>query len=255
MSSTKMNIRFDKMAYSLRIGNRTLSLSGSALKFIALISMVIDHWALFFVSPESTAYSVMRCLGRIAFPVFAFLISEGFIHTRNRKRYFLTLLFFAFISEIPWFFIFRQSGTHNVLFTLTLGVVALALIERLRGYWPLCVLGVLIMCGIGYLLRSDYNWRGVLMIVLFYVLRPENVQTWKERFGIGDLPRGFIQVLFTFPLMMRSGIIGAVLASIVILLYDARPGRLRGPVAKYSFYAFYPLHLGLFYLYYILYIL
>lgn len=77
-------------------------------------------------------YEVMRCLGRIAFPVFAFLIAEGFAHTRNRKRYFGLLLGFAVVSEIPWYLLNGADGTHNVMFTLALGVVALASFEILK---------------------------------------------------------------------------------------------------------------------------
>ena len=94
-------------------------LSGSALKVIALISMVIDHIALYLMEHGTVLYETMRCVGRIAFPVFAFLIAEGFIHTRIRYRYFFTLLGFAVISEIPWYLLNGADGTHNVMFTLT----------------------------------------------------------------------------------------------------------------------------------------
>ena len=113
--------------------NRFLSLprlSGSSLKIIAVISMVIDHCAYYLLEHGTVLYETMRCVGRIAFPVFAFLIAEGFSHTRNRQRYFLQLLAFAIISEIPWFLLNGTDGTHNVMFTLVLGVVALALLDR-----------------------------------------------------------------------------------------------------------------------------
>ena len=96
-------------------------LSGSALKVIAMISMVIDHIALYLMEHGTLLYETMRCIGRIAFPVFAFLIAEGFIHTRSRYRYFFTLLGFAVISEIPWYLLNGADGIHNVMFTLALG--------------------------------------------------------------------------------------------------------------------------------------
>ena len=120
-------------------------LSGSALKIIAVLSMVIDHCAYFFIEHGTPLYGVMRCFGRIAFPVFAFLIAEGFAHTRNRTRYFLTLLGFAFISEIPWFLLNGADGTHNVMFTLALGVVALAVFDRLCEHGPLCFLSIILL--------------------------------------------------------------------------------------------------------------
>lgn len=107
-------------------------MSGSALKVIAVISMVIDHSAYYLMEHETLLYEVMRCFGRIAFPVFAFLIAEGFLHTRNRMKYFLQLLGFAIISEVPWYLLNGADGTHNVLFTLALGVLALAAMEAFK---------------------------------------------------------------------------------------------------------------------------
>ena len=107
-------------------------LSGSALKIIAVLSMVADHCAYYLLDGNTWAYEVMRCFGRIAFPVFAFLVAEGFAHTRNRMRYFFSLLLFAVISEVPWYLLNGADGTHNVMFTLALGVLALAAFERLR---------------------------------------------------------------------------------------------------------------------------
>ena len=100
-------------------------LSGSALKIIAVVSMVIDHYAYYLMDGNTMAYEVMRCFGRIAFPVFAFLVAEGFAHTRNRMRYFLSLMLFAVVSEVPWYLLNGADGTHNVMFTLALGVAAL----------------------------------------------------------------------------------------------------------------------------------
>lgn len=84
--------------------------------------MVTDHSAYYLMEHGTPLYEVMRCFGRIAFPVFAFLIAEGFRHTRNRMKYFLQLLGFAVVSEVPWYLLNGADGTHNVLFTLALGV-------------------------------------------------------------------------------------------------------------------------------------
>lgn len=78
-------------------------LSDSALKVIAIISMVADHCAYYLMAEDTMLYEAMRCFGRIAFPVFAFLVAEGSRHTRNRMRYFLHFLGFAAVSELPWF--------------------------------------------------------------------------------------------------------------------------------------------------------
>lgn len=122
----------------------SLLLSGSALKIIAVVSMVVDHCAYYLMDGNTMAYEVMRCFGRIAFPVFAFLVAEGFAHTRNRMRYFLSLLLFAAVSEVPWYLLNGADGTHNVMFTLALGVSALAAFERLRGHSALVIAAILL---------------------------------------------------------------------------------------------------------------
>lgn len=84
-------------------------LSGSALKVIAVLSMVADHSAYYLMEHGTLLYEVMRCFGRIAFPVFAFLIAEGFRYTRNRMKYFLLLLGFAVVSEVPWYLLNERT--------------------------------------------------------------------------------------------------------------------------------------------------
>ncbi|WP_410525223.1 TraX family protein [Phocaeicola sp.] len=118
--------------------------------------------------PCCSLYETMRCIGRIAFPVFAFLIAEGFIHTRSRYRYFFTLLGFAVISEIPWYMLNGADGTHNVMFTLALGVATLMVLENLlQRSMVLGFLWTLGMAGLASWLGVDYEWRGIIVIVIF----------------------------------------------------------------------------------------
>ena len=191
-------------------------------------------------------YGVMRCFGRIAFPVFAFLIAEGFANTRNRSRYFLTILGFAIISEIPWLLLNGYDGTHNVMFTLAIGVAALAVFDRLCEHRPLCVIVISLLLALAYWTGVDYDWRGVLMMVLFYILRCQTIEPWSDRNDICFPSQAIRQIIFTFPLMMHYGMAGAILVSLVIFIYDGTRGHIKGAVAKYGFYAFYPMNLLLF---------
>ena len=159
----------------------SLRLSGSALKIIAVLSMIADHCAYFLLSQGDVLYEPLRCLGRIAFPVFAFLVAEGFAHSRNRMGYFLTLLGFGIISELPWYLLNGYDGTHNVMFTLALGVVALALFDRLCEHGPLSFISVSLIAVAAWWFGTDYDWRGVAMIVLFYILRFNTINPWLER--------------------------------------------------------------------------
>ena len=208
-------------------------LSGSALKIIAVVSMIIDHCAYYLMDGNTMAYDVMRCFGRIAFPVFAFLVAEGFAHTRNRMRYFLSLLLFAAVSEVPWYLLNGADGTHNVMFTLALGVSALAAFERLRGHRALVIAATLLATLSAEVSGLDYGWRGIVVILIFHLFKS------KKYYQSARL----LQLAFAFPFMLHYGIIGALLACSVILLYDGTRGIIRGKVAKYGFYAIYPVHL------------
>lgn len=221
----------------------SLRLSGSALKVIAVLSMLADHCAYFLMEHGSPLYDLMRTFGRIAFPIFALLIAEGFANTGNRMRYFLTILGFAIVSEIPWYLLNGVDGTHNVMFTLALGIMALTVFDRLCEHGPLCCISIVLVAALAWWAGVDYNWRGVLMIVLFYILRRQTIEPWISRNSVCYPKQAIMQIIFAFPLMMYYGLIGAILASAVILLYDGTRGNIKGAVAKYSFYAFYPLHL------------
>ena len=216
----------------------TFGLSGSILKVIAMISMVIDHIALYLMEDDTILYETMRCIGRIAFPVFAFLITEGFIHTRSRYRYFFTLLGFAVISEISWYLLNGADGTHNVMFTLALGVATLMVLENLlQSSMVLGFLWTFGMAGLASWLGVDYEWRGIIVIVIFYLF---NVYGHSFPYSRG------MQFFCTFVFMMHYGVIGAVMSCMIIYLYDGTRGFVQGSIAKYGFYAFYPVHFILF---------
>ncbi len=210
-------------------------LSGSALKVIALISMVIDHVALYLMEDGTVLYETMRCVGRIAFPVFAFLIAEGFIHTRSRYRYFFTLLGFAVISEIPWYLLNGADGTHNVMFTLALGVLTLIVLENLlQRSLVLGFIWTVGMAGLASWLGVDYEWRGILIIVIFYLF---------NGYGHSFTYSRDMQFFCTFALMMHYGVMGSVVACMILYVYNGTRGFVQGSIAKYGFYAFYPVHL------------
>jgi len=215
-------------------------LSGSALKLLAIVSMLVDHLAAFLWrgvpwcmaplfsigSRPISAYVLMRMFGRIAFPIFAFLLVEGFIHTSSRKRYGIRLLVFALISEIPWNLV--HSGTllypgQNVFFTLFIGYLGLCAIERFTGAklaWSL--IGLL---AASVLLKVDYGCSGYGFILLLYALRKQELL----RAIIGCCVLGSRWIAGT--------------AFIPIAMYNGERGFIKGKAGKYFFYLFYPLHL------------
>ena len=217
-------------------------LSGSALKLLAVVSMLIDHLAAFYWYNVPALQAVwftighraftplilMRIFGRIAFPLFAFLIVEGFVHTRSRKRYGLNLAIFALISEIPWNLV--HTGTllypgQNVFFTLLLGFLGLCAIEKYSGNKPYLLGSLLGLLVVSIFLRADYGCSGYGFILLLYVLRDNKI----------------LQAIIGSCVLGSRWIAG--LAFIPINMYNGKRGFVKGPVWKYAFYLFYPLHL------------
>ncbi len=204
-------------------------LSGSAMKVIALVSMTVDHIAYYLMDNGTLQYDVMRTVGRMAFPTFAFLLVEGYVHTRSVRKYALNLLAFALISEVPWWLL-NHDNTHNVFFTLLLGLVAIDLITRI-GNKPLlwCVIMASI-CANATWLHVDYEYSGILLICAFHFFQPDKVT------------KCLLATLF----MYQYGVIGGLwLGLAVILCYNGQRGFIKGQYAKYLCYAYYPLHLML----------
>ncbi len=219
-------------------------LSGSILKIIAVVSMLIDHATKYLFADYEGINRVLFsignlkvtpffCLssgiGRLAFPLFAFLIVEGYQHTRSVTRYALTLLLFAILSTLPYNYVqgdvFAFHGS-NVLFSLFLGVVCLYAIDHTTRLKSALVIFAA-LC-IAFLIRCNYGPTGVAMIIAMYLLR--------QRREYQCLP-----IIIAF--MSRKTAMCATLAAIPIMMYNGQRGFIRGNVGKYLIYIFYPLHL------------
>ena len=216
--------------------------SGSALKVIAVITMFIDHVGCHLVNQKIVLlqlgptklllYRLMRDIGRLAFPIFCFLLIEGFLHTRSRLRYGISLAALAVISEVPYNL--EHTGTlfyqeQNVFFTLTLGYLGLCAIERFRKKPWLCLLCILGLAIVSNHLNADYKISGYAFILLLYALR-EN-----------ELLRFFIA-------LMLNNFRFTMVAFIPISLYNGKRGFIRTPFLKYLFYFIYPAHIFVIYL-------
>jgi hypothetical protein len=228
-------------------------LSGSTLKIIAMVTMMIDHFAaavvngFFYLDIDQQdyqtflqVYDVMRLIGRVAFPIFCFLLVEGFRHTRNAWKYALRLGIFALISEIPFdlalFNRIIDLNYQNVFFTLLLGLLTIKIMDILWEKYQYTFAGWTASFGAALLgmiaadlLRTDYGGNGVLCIILFYIFRHSRL--WQTVGGT----IGYVNLL-NEPT--------ATFAFIPIAAYNGK----RGLKLKYIFYIFYPAHLLLFYI-------
>ena len=213
--------------------SRYQRLDGTVLKLIACLSMFIDHLG-------AVCFSGMmgfRIIGRLAFPIYCFLLVEGAVHTRNMKKYILRMGIFALISEVPFDLAFYHrlvyTGHQNVFFTLGLGLLAIWFlehpIEQLDIPDVLYKLLVIIAAGlIAEFFNTDYGFTGIAVICIFYYLR------------------GQPQLKYPIAVILLAAMGGvevyAVLALIPILLYNGQRGR-QTKAMQYGFYIFYTAHL------------
>ncbi len=206
------------------------------IKIIALITMMIDHYGAIFHSD----ISLYRIIGRLAFPIYCFLLVEGFTHTKNVKKYGERLFIFALISEPPFDLAFYGAlgiQHQNIFFTLFIGLVAMYFMEKygtsLKGLIILYLGGIL-----ATFLAVDYSFVGIIYIMSFYFTR--NLP--KER----RLPLValilFISNLLTMGFLQHY----ALLALPIMYFYNGEPGPKHKSI-QLLFYALYPLHLLVYY--------
>lgn len=203
-----------------------------ALKLIAIITMTIDHIGYIFF-PEA---QWLRMIGRISFPVFCFLLTEGYTHTGNLKKYGLRLFVFAVISFVPYsWFIYGSLfslNSMNIYFELFAGLTALYFTEKGIKGKPLYFAVPVIICILAQLFSFSYGAYGVLLIIGFYLLKGKSLPIITCVAGLTVLycvfiGRGWLQIY-------------AVFSVIPILLYNGKKGI---NMPKYAFYAYYPVHL------------
>ena len=208
------------------------------LKLIALVTMIIDHYGAIFQSNTE----MYRIVGRIAFPIYAFLLVEGYLHTSNVKRYAGRLLLFAFISEVPFDLAFNgqiEFMHQNIFFTLFIGLVTMYFIDK-RGEYNISKMFIIVISMIVATVFSvDYSFIGIVYILAFYFTgnmdkRERLLKVALIMFLINLSLFGYIQQF-------------SILALVFIYFYNGELGP-RNKWIQSAFYIMYPLHLLLFYL-------
>ena len=219
-------------------------LSGSSLKAIACGSMFLDHLAAVFLADGSSAYLILRGIGRIAFPIYCFLLAEGFVYTKNRKKYAASLAIFAVISQPAWDYL--HSGTFifqggSVMLTLFFGLLGMCAwdhftVRKKKTY--LAVAYCTVLFGTCIALKTDYMFIGFTTVLVFHIFRERKLAN-RIPFTYTDL------FLLVFPVLgLFEG--PALFAVPLIHAYNGQRGFIRRKSLKYAFYAFYPLHMYVF---------
>lgn len=237
-------------------------ITGSTLKMVAMLTMLVDHIAAtiiyrsirheMMISGAVTleqqyeyinghigiyaVYMIMRIIGRMAFPIFCFLLVEGFLYTKSKKKYAYRLGMFALVSEIP--FDLATNGAlcsfegQNVFFTLLLGLLAMMCLEKIEKSQSkkskrilFSILVFVLFMALAFLLKTDYAAGGILTIIVMYCFRQDKMK--RMAFGVLSL--------------LSCGLIEGF--AFVNLIFIRKYNGKRGSSLKYVFYCFYPVHL------------
>ena len=216
-------------------------MSSFVLKMIAIISMFIDHIGYIIFGK----LSFFNYIGRLAFPIFAFQISEGYIHTKNLKKYFLRLFLFAIISQIPYILFYNIISTGfalNIFFTLFLGLTCIFIYDKL----DYKKLGIIISIFIGIVaeyIHCDYGFYGIAIILIFYIFKNNTflaTLSFIIATSINYIP---LYIASQFNKIYLYLFICTIIPAIFISLYNGKKGK----DTKYLLYLFYPIHLLIIY--------
>ena len=246
------------------------------LKYIAIIAMTMDHFALIFFASGSTEWTIFRAVGRITFPVMAFMLSEGFLHTHNLKKYAVRLFLF---SVLGWFTLtFYEAGTFlpiqliegqyteypfswiyipslnktlcisrfSVITGLLCALLSLVVWEKTKWRLPKKILAT---CGLFLItLNVDWYWLCIPMVMCFYYFRDNKPMRW--------LAFTALELLYVFDVLASPNLfdpyliggfrlyrLGVILPFILSeFLYNGEKGK-GGAFRKWFFYIYYPVHL------------
>lgn len=220
-------------------------LSQEGLKFLACAIMLLDH-----IGATLIPWGTLRIIGRLAFPIFCFLLAEGAHYTRNPRNYLLRLGIGAILSELPFDLALFGSWSwqhQSVMITLLLGAMALLAMKRMTQ--PLLkILVLLLFACLADFMNTDYGGAGVLMIALFGLTRERKYGWVVQLLGMylicrWIIPGGVVWFIDRYVFIE----IFAILALIPIWLYSGKKSTSSRAV-QWAFYLFYPVHLWILYL-------
>lgn len=211
------------------------------LKLIAIFTMTIDHVG--YIIFEK--FSFFNYIGRLAFPIFAFQISEGYLHTKSKKNYLYRLAFFALASQVPFslfYSTFSSNFALNIFVTLFIGLIAIIGYEQTTNK---CIGLLLVVClaSTANLIKADYGAFGVLAIFVFHVFKKNKLYM--------NISYIVLCVLKYLPNLLQSGfayqyillMLGTMLPLLFIHFYNGK----KGFSTKYVLYGYYPVHLMVLY--------
>lgn len=233
---------------------RQFSLNANQLKIIAIIAMVIDHAAGFFL-PAGPLKIVLRTIGRLTAPIMCYMIAEGYFHTSNRMKYLGRLLLFAVISHLPFNYCMGFSlwpwHATSVIWALAMGLLALMIVKNEKLHPLLRIGGLGLCCLLAY--TANFNYVAVLWVVVFGWFRGKRKMQMIAFAVVGTathLVQSFMPLLtgaITVDRFQYWFQLGIFLVIPLLLCYDGTLGKKSKFLSRF-FYWFYPVHIVLLYL-------
>lgn len=193
------------------------------LNLFAILLMVIDHIGLMLLPDVEQ----LRWVGRLAFPIFAYQLAQGYLHTSNLNKYLFRLWIFAIIAQIPYTIAF-DTYDLNVLFTFLLGLYLIDRFAKKEYYWIVSILALL------FFINVDYEWYGVLLPLSFYLTRDKK---WTAM-----LVASVLTIAYSYSIEVEYQLFAV--AGILLAVYS-KPYRTKFMTGRYFFYWFYPIHLAI----------
>lgn len=236
---------------------KKITVSQEGLKLIASLTMLIDHigavlvYAIYLSARNAGDYALsntmaalyqpMRIIGRIAFPIYCFLLVEGFHHTRNIKKYITRLGIGMLLSEIPFDLALSGGidwGSSSVMVTLLLGCLMMVCMQRLQGFWKFAVILPFVL--IAEWLKTDYAGNGIALIAMLALTKSlPKEKLWRTA--------GFVILLWFGPDVQVGALnipmeLFGLIGLLPMFLYQGKK-LTRNKWVQWAFYLFYPVHL------------
>lgn len=228
----------------LPIHSDTNSLSRTFLKSIVLFVMVFDHVAIGFIPPDTVIHQFCRFIGRVGIPIMTFLLVEGYLHTKNIKKYFYRLFVCATVSQIPYSLFFHSAifdATPNFIFSLLLSLCALVIINSQQIGNNFKFVLIILLVEIAFFCHASFM--AVILTICFFIFRSDNAVKWTVYFIVSAI-YAVVCYISTPHEFYRFGF---VLTPFILIHYCG----LRESTSKFTqnfFYIFYPFHLIFLYL-------
>lgn len=206
-------------------------MSSFSLKIIAIIAMTLDHWNVILGGPI-----YMRILGRLSFPIFSFLIGEGYRHTKNKKKYFVKIFLYSILLQMPVYFFYSKEEKLNIFFTLASGILLLSILENNKMSNVIKYFCALILLIISEYLKFDYGSYGIISIFIFYKFKEKKMLI------------SFLFLLVNIVYIVSGKIFSIQIFSLFSLIFIFKYNGKEGKKNKQFFYLYYPTHILLLYL-------